>query len=617
MKSKRGGGGQPDGLGLLGQGPELVNWAILGVGPMLLVGATMMIAFRWRHWPLGPRYRGRLPRWTWAPLLATPLGAAGTLAVVLGQAKPAVALISACVGAVAAAIGGWDGERYDKTAPRAALKARQRRRVGPLQLLRGHLQARAFATRVVPYIERAEDSEELALAFGRDERKMVRGLTGLQASRCGLIVGGTGSGKSWSAHKLAQASVLGKGSGLIWCEAKGEGATLDRLAALSIAAERPFYIFDVAGRGQPWDPFQSAATVLERRDLLYKALEASFSDAPEYYRGLFREHAYAVFQALQVAGEEPTISNVRSHWPANQLQDLVADLDHPTAHEVARYCRALTDNRQRREGIEGVGGRVNELDDVAGTQLRPPTDGEHQLRLDDAMQQGAICLFRLEAQKYPEASKSLGQLLIADLAATGQPFIDRRQPANCLVVLDEFGRYTGPGIQPLMALTARAAGIAVTIATQDISDVEAVQEYFLQQNSSNLGWLLAGLASDPDSADWLARFSGQKEIVESTRQTMRWQGDYDHESGRGTEAHGYEWHIHPHQLQALRRGEAGLMTKSPQHSILTTVDPPLSAPQLLALAPAPTAGKSWNRETLASRLAELRTSVRATARATS
>lgn len=595
MKGKRRRDGESDGdLGILENQDELLAWALTAIGPALVVGGLMWLVARWRWWPLaGSR---RLARWTWGGVIVVPAFALLAAAISAGEVRAAVAAGSAAIGAIAGTIAAWDGERFDRSSPQPTLRRRVRRRIGPVEALRARLGRSAFASRPVPYIERERGSEDVALGVGLNDRREVEGLTEKQLMRCGLLVGASGSGKSWTAHAIAQASVLGRGLGLVWCEAKAEGETLDRLAALALRAGRAFWVFDIHGQGQLWNPLGVASSAGARRDLLFRALEASFGDGSEYYATLFREHAYMVFRGLELAGREPTIRNVREHWSSTHLGDLVDGIDGGDADSIREHCAALDDNRQRREAVEGVGGRVNELDDAVGEQLRPALAGEEEIKLSELMESGAICLFRLEAQSLPEASRSLGQLLLADLAATCGPIITERRSAECMVVLDEFGRYSGPALQPLMALTARAAAMPILIATQDVSDLRAVGDQFLEQNAANLGWVFAGLTNEPESADYLARFSGQKMVVEWTRQTQKWEGDFDHESGQGTQAHGYEWNVHPSEFQALNTGRGALIRKGPQASAVIEVFAPMQAAELMAEAPAPSEG--WSAGTL-------------------
>lgn len=568
---------------------------------------VLWFALRWRWWPLGRRYTGALLGWSWGLALGA---AAAALSLVLFAAHRAGALSSAppvlaaglAAGFCAAAAIGAEREREDRKSPRAELRRRARRRIGPREVRRRRARRRRFERSEVSYAKRSEGE----IALGRDRRGEPAYLSRSQFERNGLITGTTGSGKTWSAYAISEAAVLGAGLGLIFAEAKGDPDTRRRLTALALRSGRPMWVFDLAGQGQRWNPLASVGGAVERRDLLFRALEHSFADAPEYYAGLFREHALMVFRALEAAGVAVTVSAARRAWAPRRLAQL-AGRARRRVPEVEGHYRALADNERRRQEIESVGGRLAELDDAAGHLLEPGSEAEptELIDLGRIMRCGGICLISLEAQTYPSVTRSVGQLLVADVAASCAPFIAAGERARCLVVLDEFGRYAGESVQALMALTARQAGVAVILATQDPADLDNVGEHFREQIAANVAWFLGHLTANPDSADWLARVASQREVVESTRQVNRRDGALtQHLSGLGTEAYGREWAIHPQEIQALGVGQAALVRKAPHDARVIDVYRPRSVEELLTGAAVPEGG--WSTESAARRLSALR-----------
>ena len=531
------------------------------------------------------------PLWTWSFIPAAAAAAAASLTYLSSSWRPFAICTGVAAGACAAAYTLFQTHRTDQSSQRPERRRLAEGRIGPLQLIDRLRSRRQFERGVVPGLSPTPlrriaggDPISAGVALGRDQRGCPAVISQQQLMRSALITGTVGSGKTTSAQWIVS-RMIRAGFGAIVTEAKGDPEMRDWLMAEAALRGVPFREFNIAGESMRWNPLASAAGPVERRDLVYRATTSSQLEAsPEYFVALFKQHALAVLKTLELAGKEPSLPAMRRYWSFDRLLDIpVRDEDRD--RETRAYLSEMggDGNARRRAEVESTGTRLGDVVDAVGDRLaHAGASAGERLDLRQVISEHGICLISLDAATYPAVTAALGQLVVADVMAASAPWIERRELARSVLVLDEFPRYAGSQVGELMALTARAAGMPVILATQDIADLDVVGDQFRSQIMGVANYYVVHAIGSHESADYLGRTGGQEEVVEATHQTQRHMFGIERSTGMGTEGHGRRWSVHPSTLQALETGQAALIGKNPHSTQLVRVSRPESGSELLS-----------------------------------
>jgi hypothetical protein len=183
-------------------------------------------------------------------------------------------------------------------------------------------------------------------------------------------------------------------------------------------------------------------------------------------------------------------------------------------------------------GIEDSGARG--LDHAVGTLL----DGvalrgsllscPEALRLDDVLATRGLALFKLDAAEYPHATRKIAAWVLLGMARVARQLADVHFPSSAeqqakrtpsaLLLVDEVGAL-GSSARHLRGLVGRAreAGLAVVLATQGPSDLEAVDRALLPQVLQDTAWQLAFRQGSPQDAERMRDLFGAAVVRDTTR----------------------------------------------------------------------------------------------------
>lgn len=589
-------------IGLLiaaGRGQTLDFDGAIEVGHLLVLGVGVAGASALLLYGIGRLRGGNVrPAWTWALLPASLAIFAAAIAFAARGWRLVSIAAGVAVGSCVSAYLLFQTHRTDLSSQRPERRRLAASRLGPLELVDRVLARRRFERGPVqglsasPLRQLAGAGLPAGIALGRDGRGRPVVVGQQQLMRSALITGTVGSGKTTTAQWIVSRMLRG-GFGAIWVEAKGDPEMREWLMAEAALRGVRYREFRIAGESMRWNPLASAAGPVERRDLVYRATASNqLEGSPEYFVALFKQHALMVLRALELAGKEPSLPAMRRYWSFERLFELPTSED-PRGRDLASYLSELKSERnaRRRAEVESTGARLGDVVDAIGPRLAGSDSPGAQLDLREVISERSICLISLDAATYPAVTAALGQLAVADVMAATAPWIERRELARCVLVLDEFPRYAGSQVGELMALTARAAGLPVILATQDIADLDLVGEQFRSQIMGVANYYVVHAIGSHESADYLARIAGQQERITATHQTERHMLGLERSTGLGTEAHGREWLVHPSTLQGLRTGQAALITKNPHSAGVLRVSRPEGSAELLARYNAVRAGR--------------------------
>jgi hypothetical protein len=357
-------------------------------------------------------------------------------------------------------------------------------------------------------------------------------LTARELAHHGAVFGGPGSGKTTFLQLLVEANagrmpvviVDPKGSPALASTIRAHGGqvwTLDGRLPADLLDPRPWQV----------------------PDLLLEAEEYT-ADARVYRDGAHQRALWAAW-SLALDGKPMDLAELRRRL---DWQVLAAALERHRDRD-ARIVDWLTRLSHQHGGIEESASRG--LDRALGTIL----DGvamrgslralPEALRLDDVMQTNGLVLFSLDAADYPHATRKVASWILLGMARVAHQLGDvtvsssvaqqRKVTANltdrfvtsqqesvrfprALLLVDEVGAL-GHSARHLRGLVGRAreSGLAVVLATQGPSDLEAVDRALLPQVLQDTAWQLVFRQGSPQDAERMAALFGQAFVEDVTR----------------------------------------------------------------------------------------------------
>ncbi len=217
----------------------------------------------------------------------------------------------------------------------------------------------------------------------------------------------------------------------------------------------------------------------------------------------------------------------------------------------------------KREQIEGL---RTDLEVMVKSEFgRLLTSGKPGIDLADIIEQGKILYVLLDSQRFGESSRRLGKLLLSDLkVVSGRLISGDLKTDHFAVIVDEFSELATEEFIGFLN-KARGSKIAVTIAHQELSDLQRFSDTLRDQIFGCTQTTVAFLQKNPMSAEVLASMIGTKSGKELTKQTSEgvlFRGY----TGTGSEKTVEQFRIHPNEFKNLNVGEAIVIRKNPPRS---------------------------------------------------
>jgi hypothetical protein len=400
-----------------------------------------------------------------------------------------------------------------------------------------------------------EGVEYVPLSSQEDHGRVPRG-----EGRHILVVGGTGSGKTVSADRIALGRVLTDRVPALVLDPKGDGRLARDLSSLANYLGRPFIVFDpMAEDSDRWDPLWS----LEPGRTVARIVSPLQSSEP-YYADTLRIHLGVVAEALQLLGL----------WPVSMpllLDAAQADsFDLITRHvrrsggppELTRRVEEQALFLSSPSGRRDIASGAARLRVVVGTSWRgvlsPRPDGR-AVQLPAALRAGAIVLWRTWVEDLPDEAEAITTLALADIIAAAAGL---NGETEWVVLLDEFGSVMeGNASRRALGVLgrARSAGGQAIVVTQSAADVPTAtgSDSLLESLADNFSAFVVHRQTSAASREWVAKLLGTRELWQSTDRTG---GAGRFTDGTGSRRRVREFLVRPDQLKDLGVGEAYVWT---------------------------------------------------------
>ena len=401
---------------------------------------------------------------------------------------------------------------------------------------------------------RRGDAAQVAIGVDARCRLVAIPLDGRSGSHA-LIVGATGSGKTVT-EALILSRAIERGHGAVIVDPKGDALLCEQARECARAAGRAYVEWTPSGPSR-YNPYAHGSP----GEIADKALAGERFSEPHYLRQAQRYLAHAA-RALASVGQSPTPARLLELMDPRRLELLARAVpDDDDARRLFDYLDSL-DVRQR-AGLSGTRDRLAILSESELGRWLEPSPGSTVLDLLEAIRSRSIVYFRLEADRLPLLARMLASAIVGDLVTVAAAC--QAEPVPTVVAIDEFSAIAPDGVVRLFG-RARAAGISLLLATQELADLRAAGSELLEQVLGNVETVIAHRQSVPDSAELVARIAGTRTTWSSTEQRV-----HAMPTGRTTRTRSREFAIHPDVIRSLRRGTAAVSVASAGSAAVTRI----------------------------------------------
>jgi TraM recognition site of TraD and TraG/Bacterial protein of unknown function (DUF853) len=336
-------------------------------------------------------------------------------------------------------------------------------------------------------------------------------LHGASGGRHQLVLGAPGSGKTVTMTWIATRAIE-RGLPVVVVDPKDDPELCAQVRRAAGVAGKELIewtpsgptVFNPLGRGQ-------------EGEIADKALSGETFTEPHYMRQAQRYVAHAV-RALRAAGAEVSLASLVERLDPDRLRSLLEDLPEGAGAAGLAYVESLT--ARQRSDLAGVRDRLALLaESDVGRWLDPRSTDAPSFELLGALRSRAVVLFRLRSDQRALLMPILGAAIVLDLQTTAAAL--QGSPLPSVAVIDEFAALSASGIGGLFG-RARGAGMSLVLGTQELADLElAGSDALRRQVTGNISTLISHRQANPESAEWVSRFSGEALGTASSRGERR------------------------------------------------------------------------------------------------
>lgn len=369
-----------------------------------------------------------------------------------------------------------------------------------------------------------------------------------------FICGTTGSGKTVTLSNFIE-SVFKYDYPAVIVDGKGDinkGSILDYVSKFKKRyPNKKIYIIDLnkSKTCDKYNPFRAKSpTVI--KDMLISMTDWS----EEHYKVNASRYIQKVIYLMQENEMQLSFEQIIKHLSVNQFTMLSLNLqklkkiskqDHLENIQIAESIGKIMDGASARFSLL-LESDIGNIFDDNGVDI--PT----------ALNEKAIILFILNPLLYPELSPHFGRLITID-AKQGVHSLFHKGFNRTFYLFDEVSIYASNELLLLVNL-ARSANITTILATQSLSDLDNVSEYFRKQVIECCNNYIIMRQNEPSNAEIWANTIGTRNKMNVTYQIKNEKSTTD-TTGVGSARMTREYLYHPDVIKTLSVGEAIYVNK--------------------------------------------------------
>jgi len=380
------------------------------------------------------------------------------------------------------------------------------------------------------------------------------------------VVGATGFGKTVFLTNIIKAKIE-SGEGLIFTDLKGDVDTVCEIIS---------YVKE-SGRGDDFEFFSISEDFLDVSTSLSIFNQGNSLEIKDKIMGAFKpEHDYykrrtESFLTIVLRGLVWLRDNKNEDFDFNDIYKLIGHFDELEMlsksiddSAIAKDIEGLITDKKLKEDLIGLKADIESLIKTDFGFLLQKGGG---INFFDSIVSGKIVLVHLDSQRYEATAEKLGRLILQDIKTASAKIVssipkNERKPFTLIV--DEFANLATEQFVGFLN-RARASGIGIVVAHQELSDLDVFSPTVKNQVIANTSTLVSFLQKLPESAEIIAGIAG---TYKSEKETAQFQEEGllfkdKKETGLGTVRSVDEYIVHPNKIKNLGVGECFVISKYP------------------------------------------------------
>jgi len=362
-----------------------------------------------------------------------------------------------------------------------------------------------------------------------------------------FVCGTTGSGKTVALSNFIKAGAEHDYPMLV-IDGKGDTDAGSLLYIVKkMCPERKVYIinFNEPAKSDKYNPFKNTNT-----DVIKDMLINMTNWSEEHYKYNTERYIQRLLKLLAMEKVEISLDSLTRYLPVDNFNKLSKDLS----------IRELITKEERIEDSElaKTSGKIAEAAAARFATIKESNLGQvfdaSGIDIYTALEENAVILFILNPLLYPEMSPLIGNLIVIDSKKTVSKFFEHKKQ-RIFYILDEINAYASKSLLDLVN-KSRSANITCILATQSLSDLDAVSEQFKEQIIENCNNYIALRQNSSVNAEHWASVFGTRETMQAT---------YQIKEGASTELGSLrktrEFIYHPDDIKLLKAGTAIFLSR--------------------------------------------------------
>lgn len=247
------------------------------------------------------------------------------------------------------------------------------------------------------------------------------------------------------------------------------------------------------------------------------------------------------------------------------IEDLSSKIDNEF---IEKDLESLIADKKLKEDLTGLRA---DIEGLIKTDFGRLISKGGEINFYESMRDSKIVYIHLDSQRYEVSAEKLGRLILQDIKTASAKIVttmSKYDRTPITLIVDEFANLATEQFVGFLN-RARASGIGIVIAHQELSDLDVFSPVVKDQIMTNTSTLFSFLQKLPKSAEMISGIAGTYTTEKETTQFNESGGffSYQEKTGMGSLREVEEYIIHPNLIKELERGECFMISKYPRTHI--------------------------------------------------